>query len=94
MAIHPFNQLIHPFNQLIHPFNQLAYPFNQALIHFIYPFRRNIPDTTNHTFLKHCTFDPSTEDGLFCPIFSLQQIVDMMDSSDTYETLATEVRFL
>ncbi|XP_041378832.1 P2X purinoceptor 4-like [Gigantopelta aegis] len=49
---------------------------------------RNIPETTNRTFLKHCTFDPNTEDGLFCPIFSLKQIVDM--TGDDYDTLATE----
>ena len=64
----------------------------KSLIYFIYPFRRNIPDTTNSTFLKHCTFDPNTEEGLFCPIFSLQQIVDM--TGDNYDTLATEVRLI
>ena len=91
LFIHLTKSFVHLTKSLIH----LIKSFNQASIHFIYPFRRNIPETTNHTFLKHCTFNPNTEDGLFCPIFSLQQIVDMIGGPNTtYETLATEVRLL
>ena len=46
--------------------------------------RRNILPTANSSFLKTCRFDNSSEDGLYCPILSLQQIVDMIDASDGY----------
>ena len=40
--------------------------------------RRNIAKDANSTFLKTCRFDESNEETLYCPIFSLKQIVDMI----------------
>ena len=56
-------------------------------------FRRNIPERANNkSYLSGCEFDPKTEMGKFCPIFTLKQIVDMIDSRDGYyESLATLV---
>ncbi|XP_003384136.1 PREDICTED: P2X purinoceptor 4-like [Amphimedon queenslandica] len=53
---------------------------------------RNIPERANNkSYLSGCQFDPDSEMGLFCPIFSLKQIVDMINSSDGYyESLATK----
>lgn len=59
-------------------------------------YSRNIPERANNkSYLSGCQFDPETEMGLFCPIFTLKQIVDMIDSSDGYyESLATVVSIL
>jgi len=46
--------------------------------------KRNILSTANSTFLKSCRFNASNTDGLYCPILSLQQIVDMVDPSEDY----------
>ena len=53
--------------------------------------RRNILGTSDAEFLKGCTFDPSTKDGLYCPIFSLKQIVDMIRPRENFTELSIKV---
>ena len=54
---------------------------------------RNIPATASSHFLKNCTFDNKTEEGQTCPIFSLGQIVGMINGTEGfYDYLATEAR--
>ena len=54
-------------------------------------YRRNILGTSDAEFLKGCTFDPSTKDGLYCPIFSLKQIVDMIRPRENFTELSIKV---
>ncbi|XP_064392414.1 P2X purinoceptor 4-like isoform X2 [Halichondria panicea] len=56
--------------------------------------KRNILDNVNETFIKNCVHNDSSLNGLYCPIFSLEQIVDMIppdkDGNKTdFKTLAT-----
>lgn len=43
--------------------------------------KRNIKDTSSPLFLKKCRFNASIEEDLYCPIFSLRQIVEMIEST-------------
>ena len=55
--------------------------------------RRNIPRSASHEYLTECLFDPHTEKGRTCPIFTLKQIVDMYNNDEGfYDDLATKVR--
>ena len=53
---------------------------------------RNIPPEATPDFLKNCTFNNTTPEGRSCPIFSLGQIVGMINQSESfYDDLATQV---
>lgn len=64
----------------------------------LFVFRRNIKNTADETFLKTCRFNSSDADGLYCPIFSLGQIVDMIEKTkevphkQDFQELSTLVR--
>ena len=51
-------------------------PFTYIPNHNPRVYRRNILDGVND--IKNCTHNDSSLDGLYCPIFSLEQIVDMI----------------
>ena len=64
--------------------------------HFSLPFSvsssRNILADADRDFLKHCTFDNRTDVGKTCPIFTLGQIVGMINGNESYyDELATQV---
>lgn len=52
--------------------------------------KRNILSTKDPDFLKNCAFNTSTKDGLYCPILSLGQIVDMIEPKENFTELAIE----
>lgn len=54
--------------------------------------RRNIKKEASAQFLKTCKFDASTEDGLYCPIFSLEQIVSMIEPKPDYDFRSLSVK--
>ncbi len=58
------------------------------------PSRRNILQTSDSDYLKTCRFHSSTKRGLYCPIFSLKQIVDMIHPKENFTLLSTFVCIL
>ena len=56
--------------------------------------RRNIAKDANPTFLKTCRFDESNEETLYCPIFSLKQIVDMIVPKQDFRNISVKVCIL
>lgn len=59
--------------------------------------RRNIKVTSDSDFLRTCRFNGSDPEGLYCPIFSLGQIVDMIENvpqKQDFASISTKVRGL
>ena len=61
--------------------NTKCYYASCKLISVLFIFRRNIKVTHDKHFLRTCRFDQSDPDGLYCPIFTLGQIVDMIETT-------------
>lgn len=55
-------------------------------------FSRNIKDDADKDFLRTCIYNDSSEYGLYCPIFTLGQIIRMAnDTEEFYQEVSTYV---
>lgn len=54
--------------------------------------KRNIKKEAPSSFLKQCRFDATSKDGLYCPIFSLKQIVDMIHPTPDYNFMNLSIK--